>query len=276
VRLAVYETVRQMSHKQKLLSFVPRPIKKTFAWSFARKIKQEGFASLPVRALLHRGKVLRGPFSGMRLSASFGSVLDAKIIGTYELELQEAITHFIQRKPQIAYVIGAAEGYYAVGLARACPSVSVYAWEADSGARSLLERTASENGVAKNVSIRGSCTPRELLECAAGAYPDLIICDIEGAEIELFTDEVIAALNKSSFIIETHRGLENKVFVERFSKSFDVNLIYSTGRGNSAWPLPRWIPCAEKFKYRIMDEERILSGTRETPWIVASLREYRK
>jgi hypothetical protein len=212
----------------------------------------------------------------MRLSASFGSVLDAKIIGTYELELQKAVAHFIERKPRIAYVIGAAEGYYAVGLARSCRPIVVYAWEADSGAQSLLATTALENGVAKEVRIRGRCTPQELLECATEAYPDLIICDIEGAEIELFTDEVIAALNKSSFIIETHRRLENKVFAERFSKSFDMNFIYSTQRKNSAWPLPRWIPCAEEFKEQIMDEGRILSGTSETPWIVATPRDYRR
>lgn len=265
-----------MSNKQKLLSFVPRRIKDTFAWSFARKIKREGYASLPVRALLHRGKVLGGPFRGMRLSASFGSVLDAKIIGTYELELQKPLAHFLDAEPRIAYVIGAAEGYYAVGLARSCAPVSIYAWEADSGARSLLEKTALANGVANKVRIRGSCTEQELLKCVAEAYPDLIICDIEGAEIELFTDEVIAALKRTSFIIETHRAAETRALIERFSHSFDVNLIYSARRGNSAWPLPRWIPCAEEFKSRIMDEGRILSGTSETPWIVVSPREYRR
>jgi precorrin-6B methylase 2 len=261
-----------MGYKRKLLSFVPRRIKNTFAWSFARRIKREGFTSLHVRALLQRGKVLRGPFRGMRLCASYGSVLDAKIIGTYELELQPAVTHFIKRKPRIVYVIGAAEGYYAVGLARSCELIKVYAWEADSSARDLLATTALENGVAKDVSIRGRCTPQELLECATEAYPDLIICDIEGAEIELLTDEIIAALNKSCFIIETHRRLENRVFVERFSKSFDVHFIYSTQRDNSTWPLPRWAPCAEKFKAQLMDERRALSGTSETPWIVATPR----
>lgn len=261
-----------MGNKQKLLSFVPRRIKNSFAWSLARSLRDQNVSSLPVHALLRRGKVLRGPFRGMRLSASFGSVLDAKIIGTYELELQQAVAQFINRKPEIVYVIGAAEGYYAVGLARFCQPISVYAWEADSGARRLLETTAMENGVAKDVRIRGRCTPQELLACATEAYPDLIICDIEGDEIELLTDEVVTALNRTAFIIETHRRLETGALVERFARFFEVNLIYSTRRENSAWPLPRWIPCAEEFKYRIMDEGRVLSGTSETPWIVASPR----
>lgn len=264
-----------MGNRQKLLSFVPRRIKTGSVWSFARSVKDQNLTSLPVLALLRRGKVLRGPFRGLRLSASFGSVLDAKIIGTYELELQQAVAQFINRRPQIVYVIGAAEGYYAVGLARFCKPTSVYAWEADPGARRLLETTAIENGVAKEVLIRERCTPRELLECATVAYPDLIICDIEGDEIELLTDEVLTALNRSSFIIETHRRMETGALVERFAKSFDVNLVYSVRRENSAWPLPRWIPCAEEFKCRIMDEGRVLSGTSETPWIVASPRDRR-
>jgi hypothetical protein len=266
-----------MRNKRRLLSFVPRRMKETFAWSFARRMRQENFTALPLRILLERGKVLRGPFKGMRLSASFGSVRDAKIIGTYELELQKAVTDFINRKPRTAYVIGAAEGYYAVGLARSsCAPISIYAWEADSGARTLLAATALANGVANDVLIRGRCSPRELLACATEAYPDLIICDIEGGEIELFTDKVIAAFNRTSFIIETHRRLENRAFIERFSKSFDVNLIYSRRRGNSDWPLPRWIPCAAEFRDQIMDEGRVLSGTSETPWIVATPRVYRR
>lgn len=262
--------------KQKLLSFVPERIKNTFAWSFARKIRDEGSSSLTLRALLYRGQVLSGPFRGMRLKAAFGSVLDAKIIGTYELELQQVVNEFINRKPRIVYVIGAAEGYYAVGLARACAPVSVHAWEADFGARGLLERTALENGVAKDVRIRGKCTPQELLEQISEAYPDLIICDVEGAEIELFTDEIIAALGRTSFIIETHRRTETRAFVERFSKSFDVRLFYSMPRDTSTWPLPRWISCAEEFKHQLMDEGRVLSGTSETPWIVALPPDFRR
>jgi len=246
---------------------VPRWIKDTSAWSLAQDVKNEGFTSIVVCALIQRGKVLRGPFKGMRLKESFGSVLPAKIIGTYELELQKAVQDLVERKPKIAFVIGAAEGYYAVGLARACESIFVYAWEADARARTLLENTARMNGV--EITVRGVCTSQELLECAIGSYPDVIICDIEGAEIELFTEEVTAALNKTSFIIETHRKEENKELLAKFSKFFDICLVSSTPRGKAAWPLHRWIPCAEELRHRIMDEGRVRSGTRETPWIVA-------
>lgn len=223
----VFGTV-QMRNNLRLSILVPRWIKDTVAWSLAQNVKNEGFTSIVVCALIQRGRVLRGPFKGMRLKKSFGSVLHAKIIGTYELELQKAVQDLVERKPKIAFVIGAAEGYYAVGLARACESISVYAWEADARARSLLENTARVNGV--EITVRGVCTPQELLECAIGSYPDVVICDIEGAEIELFTEEVTAALNKTSFIIETHRKEENKSFW-RSSRSSSTSVWCLVRRG---------------------------------------------
>jgi len=56
----------------------------------------------------------------------FGA-LTAKLLGTYEKELQDAIRALEKKRFGRIINVGAAEGYYAVGLARNFPNVPVVA-----------------------------------------------------------------------------------------------------------------------------------------------------
>ena len=62
--------------------------------------------------------VQQGPFRGLQyIDNSVGSTLPPKLMGTYERELIWVIDEMISTEPDIIIDIGAAEGYYAVGLA---------------------------------------------------------------------------------------------------------------------------------------------------------------
>ena len=67
-----------------------------------------------------RGRiVLSGPFAGMKyVNQSVGSMWFPKVLGTYELELASIIRGFCLARPPSVVDIGAAEGYYAVGVAQ--------------------------------------------------------------------------------------------------------------------------------------------------------------
>ena len=75
--------------------------------------------------------VLSGPFKGMRypLRSSGQGGLLPKLLGTYERELSPAIERLISDRPTLVVNVGAAEGYYAVGLALRAPQAQVIAFE---------------------------------------------------------------------------------------------------------------------------------------------------
>jgi hypothetical protein len=69
-----------------------------------------------------------------------------KLLGVYERELHDAVEAAVRAEPELIVNVGADDGYYAVGLARRCPSATVHAFEADAGERALLERLAAATG----------------------------------------------------------------------------------------------------------------------------------
>ena len=67
--------------------------------------------------------VLNGPFRGMKyLSRAYCSAVLPKLLGTYECELIPAIDRLARSDADRIVDIGAAEGYYAVGLALKVPN----------------------------------------------------------------------------------------------------------------------------------------------------------
>src|SRR6185436_5046661 len=104
------------------------------------------------------GRVLAGPFAGMRyVDRSFGSVYWPKLLGTYELELHATLAALLARDFETVLVAGAAEGYYAVGMATRLPQARIVAWEANTEARTAVAELACLNGVGDRIELRGIC-----------------------------------------------------------------------------------------------------------------------
>src|SRR5437868_4115037 len=101
---------------------------------------------------LTSGVVASGPFKGLRYTRDVvGSALAPKLVGTYELELQGPVRQIIADAPRNIVNVGAAEGYFAVGFARAIPTASVVAYEGQEKGRKLIGRLAELNGVSERV-----------------------------------------------------------------------------------------------------------------------------
>ena len=77
--------------------------------------------------------------------------------------------------------IGAAEGYYAVGLALTYPFLPIIAYEQDAGARNLISEMAKLNGVERKIEIRGYCEPTNLIHDLKNKNM-FILMDVEGYE----------------------------------------------------------------------------------------------
>ena len=156
-----------------------------------------------VKAL--RFKVQAGPFKGLKyIIESEGSALGPKLLGTYEKELEEIMYEAMSKNLSRILDIGAAEGYYAVGLATFLPDAKVIAFEASSKGRSLLKQLAELNGVSSRLDLRGFCTTEEFVSVVAATPVDFVIMDIEGGEDALLTEETVAHLKSTTLLIEIH------------------------------------------------------------------------
>jgi hypothetical protein len=184
--------------------------------------------------------VQTGPFRGMRyVSRSHGSALLPKLVGSYECELHAVLRRAIARRPATVIDIGCAEGYYAVGLALRLPHATTHAFDIAAAARERCRELAERNGVGERVIVRGECTPERLQELAGPGC--LIVCDCEGAEVELLDPGRTPALRDADLLVELHddQRLDVKVtetLVARFGASHNVTLLRLQERDPSRYP----------------------------------------
>lgn len=158
-----------------------------------------------------------GVFKGMKyLDTATGSSLNPKLIGTYESQvypwiekLKDSYKHIIN--------LGCAEGYYAVGLALRFPHSHVYAYDTDAIARTLCAKLARINNVS-NISL-GSHFGAKNMKLHKGE--SLIVCDIEGAEVDLLDPHKHPPLLEYDFIIECHDHIlpASATLIDRFQKT---------------------------------------------------------
>lgn len=180
-------------------------------------------------------EVVRGPFCGMRFPGK-SDYIDCrfeKVFGAYEHELFDVLGSLSSTTPAFdeVVVIGAADGFYAVGLALILPDVRIQAFERDAFRSRMLEKVASVNDVRDRIHLHGDCSPdilsRVLRECRS-----LVVCDVDGYETELMDPERIPELLSATLLIETHDCFVPGVcglLKERFSDSHLIREIHMSG-----------------------------------------------
>lgn len=184
--------------------------------------------------------VKAGPCQGLRYTWAAGSLakpLVARLIGSYEREIHSALTGLLEsRRYSVLVDIGAAEGYYAVGLAQAAGNeLRVVAYESDPRYARLCRRLATHNGIENHLEVRGQCGVEQLRQLS-GPGRRLVICDIDGGEVELMDPSSIDWLAGADCIIETHDPLAKgatDVLAARFAPTHEVEFVASEPRFSS-------------------------------------------
>ena len=182
-------------------------------------------------------KVMQGPFTGMKFCIPDYNT--AMLSGTWEKELWETLDNFLSIDPKRILCIGAAEGYYAVGLGIRFPDCRIIAFEQQRKYQFMLGRLTLENDLS-NLQIKGKCNPN-VLQQTLGENPDstIVICDVEGYEIELLDPDNIKSLSKSYILVELHpMYVENceATLLSRFSQTHEISKI--KGRTRTLEDLP--------------------------------------
>lgn len=201
-------------------------------------------------------RVQSGPFKGMHLTTrSVSAGWSPKLLGCYEEEVQPLLERVLYREYHQIVNIGAAEGYYAVGLALRIPDAEVWAFDSQPRAQETCSELAYLNGVANRLRVHGHCTAEALR--AILAERALVVCDCEGAELDLLDPGLVPALVDCDMLVETHEFLRpgvSAVVGSRFARTHSIAWVQSCPRDPSRYGALRLLRA--KDRVLAVDEHR--------------------
>jgi hypothetical protein len=189
------------------------------------------------------GVVAAGPFQGMKLAdeAPFTpGDTGAKLAGCYEAELHPAFEKLRAAPFGEVINIGAAEGYYAVGLARMFSGATVHAFETSEDLRRLARKNAIINQVHARIQIGGTCDIDALAGLLGESVPRLLVIDVEGYETVLIDPALVPSLTQATLVIECHDFIDRSItpaLTERLSGSHAIEIVTEGARD------PNLVPC---------------------------------
>lgn len=206
--------------------------------------------------------VLSGPFCGMKYyNKIVWGPITPKWLGTYECELHDIVDYMIKRKYSKILDIGAAEGYYAVGLAYMSPESHVISYDVDYIARKRLLELKQLNDVS-NIEIKGYCDYDEIT--AQLCKNALIVCDIEGCEYDLLRPDKCQALAGYDLLVEIHSFQDKSVsdveqsIIQRFCATHEIQVLSISQRDitSIASQIPTLRNISKSIVERAVDECR--------------------
>jgi hypothetical protein len=160
------------------------------------------------------GEVQLGKFSGLKLGSnpSWGVADQAsKLLGFYEPEVLNEIFSESNLNKRHFIDLGAADGYYGIGgLLKKRFDTAVF-FEMDPSGQDCIRLNAQINNVTQFVKVRGQATESFFEEI--DFYGDwnnvFILCDVEGAEFQIFTETTLKAIKGTTILIEIHNWIED-------------------------------------------------------------------
>lgn len=207
--------------------------------------------------------VTYGPFVGLLLSdTSWWGAADrgSMLLGIYEQEVLESIVALSPER-NIFVDLGAADGYYAVGAVYSGLFERALAFEISEEGRSAIAQNARRNSVSDRIEILGIADSLSLSKIHQDDLLDLgqvlMLVDIEGAEFELLTSEMLEAFRQAAIVVEIHNFIEDDdqrvaQLVKNAEKNFKTRWVHTGPRNPSAFPElanwsddDRWILCSE-------------------------------
>lgn len=197
-------------------------------------------------------EVQSGPFAGLRYppSARYASCRFEKMIGAYEHEIHGLIKDIAQSKNYRTIVnVGAAEGFYTVGLAKLFPNARVLSYESTAEGRSFSEELARLNHVEERIDARGQCTVEEFAALALDG-PVLVWMDIDLGERVMLDSEKVPWLLKADILVELHECLQagtNKLVKDRFQNTHAIREFSSAGIPYADYPALRGLTFDEIY-----------------------------
>ena len=184
--------------------------------------------------LEHGHKVAYGTFKGMKLSKNtYWSKNDiiTHILGVYEKHVLKKIIEFSKKGNYPFIDIGAADGYFAIGMAFSETFKKIYAFEIDEEGRRSLNRNIENNLCKDKVVVDIEANFETLKEIVDKNKSAVILIDIEGSEFDLLDDNLLQLLSNCYIVCELHptlsaNGFEKQnILINNAKAFFDVSII---------------------------------------------------
>ena len=209
------------------------------------------------------GVIKYGAFKGLKLTdqhwwshTDIGSIF----FGFYEKEvLNEILKVSSETRKKYFIDIGAADGYYGIGVLIANLFDHSYCFELTQKGQDVIKMNSKLNNVFEKITIKGkldkllsNTIPLEIISNS------LILMDIEGSEFDLLNDKFLKEIKYSNLIIEIHEHFyfEGKRMLkelkERLREYFYVKEITTQERNLAPFEelddytdSDRWLLCSE-------------------------------
>ena len=192
------------------------------------------------------GTVQSGPFFGLKTPGGHvGCKYCPRVLGIYEIELHQILSTILTNAFHLVVDVGAAEGYYAIGLARSVRVGKVVAFETDLVGQETIRQSSKINGTEGKVVVRGNADADALADVLTDGKLDnaseiLLIMDIEGGEADLLDPGSIPALSNVHILVELHEQYAPGVaetIRKRFSGTHEIETITSRPRNIDDLPI---------------------------------------
>lgn len=211
----------------------------------------------------YSGKIAYGVFKGLEINnkSDWSGTKDIgpKVFGLYENQILKWIG---QKKFDLLIDIGAADGYYALGMLYSNIASTAVTFEISFKDREICKASAITNGVLDKIIIKGEATSSEIIQVIKGHNHGLIIMDIEGGEYDLITREVLEAARNYYVVIEIHEVKNEEV------KSSMLKLCQEFHNIEKLTGLERDFP-TDKFIEQLTDNERALLVSEGRPYAMS-------
>ena len=178
--------------------------------------------------------VAHGPFKGMKLSKDVWWQKNdriTQILGIYEKHVLERLRLFSMQGANRFVDIGAADGYFAIGMAYSKMYSKVFAFEIEKLAQDMIKENAIRNRCSDVVSVFGEAHYSSLEKLVSDGIKTTLLIDIDGAEYRLLDEKMLSLLSNCYLICELHPWmvdngyyLQNKL-LETARKIFKIELI---------------------------------------------------
>ncbi len=205
--------------------------------------------------------VAYGPFKGLRLSREkwWGTAERANMLfGLYEQEILNSLTK-IPATHRTFVDLGAADGYYGVGVLINNLFDKSYCFEISNAGRNVIRQNAQQNGMLNRISIYGTAEKDFYKYLPAKQLSkSVLLVDIEGGEFDLFDRRLFEIFKDSILILELHDhffedGHEKLRRLKRdASEFFEITELTTTSRDLSKFlelkefnDTDRWLICSE-------------------------------
>ncbi|MCZ8277271.1 MAG: hypothetical protein O9313_02925 [Acetobacteraceae bacterium] len=212
------------------------------AWRNETIRQRQERISLEVFDMLH-GTVRYGPFTGLKLDreAWWGCLdLGSQCLGLYELEILSFLAQVKFGQFATFIDIGAADGYYAIGMLKTQKIRKAICFEQSELGRETIAKNWRRNDSKGILEIFAEANPETI--CAlprADLSGALVMVDIEGAEFDVLVEKTLSVLKSCTIVIEIHNWIDDfstrySAFLQEASKYFEIEIFKPIERPTSS------------------------------------------